>query len=66
MPKATKRKYDLSQKVVSDREDDVGKIQITIILKEGQTNKKGNLTKTITLQEGRVSEVYEDIINALS
>ena len=63
--KKTPMKFDRLVKGSSDKEDGGGKVVIFIAIREGSLYRKGNMTKTITIPVGRVSDVYDSIVTAL-
>lgn len=65
MPKSEKTAKPKFQMVNRDdtgeKTDDEGKVVINIFLREGSHAKKGNLIKSITIKDARVSDVYEHV-----
>ena len=50
---------------VSSGGDERGRVVVTIVLRDRQTNVKGNITRTFTVPEARVSEVAAFVERAL-
>lgn len=45
--------------------DDTGSVRVTVILYEGSSNKKGNITRSLTVDKAKVSDVFAAIEQAL-
>ncbi len=59
------KKFNRAVKDVSEKTDKEGKVIVFIAMRNGQKYLKGNITKTITVHDAKVSEVFEAIDEAL-
>lgn len=60
-----KPKYKKHKRPKLVRDDSKGKIVVAIVRKEGASIVKGALSKSFTIHDAKVSEVYADIHEAL-
>ena len=60
--KATKKKH---QRIHAKKKDAKGTVRIQIFLADGAFYKKGNISKTMTVRDAKVSRIAKDIEEAL-
>ena len=67
MPKATKKKFTQGGRRAVNTVDEKGNVRIQVILlnKRGTQATKGNITKTIRIEDAKVSEVHDNLLKHL-
>ena len=59
------KKFKRGSEKKSDRKDETGKVVVFVALRDGQKYRKGNVSRTITVHDAKVSEVSNAIEQAL-